>query len=172
MENKHLANDESRREQQLESMKARVDSDINASIARRAGETRTAEAARMEQVAREMRGDAIEGVVEKDRELGRARGLARAAQVVNYLFGILYVALVVRLVLTAAAARQGAGFVRFVDALTNPFYRPFKGIVASPSMQGGYTLALPILIALGAYAILHVGILGLLRLVAHRQTEI
>jgi len=172
MENKNLATDEARREAQLEAMKERVESDINASIARRATQTAAPEAQKLEKVASHLRGNANDGVVEKDHELGRARGLARAAQIINYLFGVLYALLGVRLFLTLVGARESAGFVRFINALTRPFYEPFRGIVASPSIDGGYTLALPILVAAGAYGLLHLGIVGILRLIAHRETEL
>ncbi len=57
-------------------------------------------------------------------------------------------------------------------SVTDPLYRPFRGIVASPTAEGGYTLALPIVIAIIVYALVHAGINGLLRLIAHRNTEI
>ena len=55
--------------------------------------------------------------------------------------------------------------------MTDPLYAPFRGIVGSPSIEGGYTLALPIALAIIVYALLHAGINGLLRLVAHRKSE-
>ena len=173
MENKNLAADEARRAAQLESMKARVEGDVNASIARRAVVPSAPEADRVDRVAHELRGNAIAGVVEKDREATRARGLARTAQFINYAFGILYALLAVRLVLGLIGARSSAGFVRLIDTMTNPFYGMFRGIVESPSLDGrGHTLTVPLLVALGAYGLLHLGILGLLRLFAHRKTEI
>jgi hypothetical protein len=48
----------------------------------------------------------------------------------------------------------------------------FRGIVESPTADDGATLALPIIIAIVAYAVLHAIIKGLLRLIAHRRTEI
>jgi hypothetical protein len=57
-------------------------------------------------------------------------------------------------------------------AVSDPFYAPFRGIVASPSTDSGHTLLLPIVIALVAYVILHLLINGLLRMLAHRKTEI
>jgi hypothetical protein len=47
----------------------------------------------------------------------------------------------------------------------------FRGIVSSPTAEG-FTLALPIVIAILAYLVLHAGIKALLRLIAHRKTEI
>ena len=45
-------------------------------------------------------------------------------------------------------------------------------IVPSPAIDGGYTLVLPIIVAIVAYALLHTAINGALRMVANRKTEI
>jgi uncharacterized protein YggT (Ycf19 family) len=172
MEDNKLAADEARREAQHESVKSRVESDVNAEIATRADHTTRDEARKMEQVAGEFRGKAIDDVVETEREVERARGMARVSQVVDYIFYLIYALLAIRLLLALLAARSGAGFVRLIYTVTDPLYRPFRGIVASPTVEGGYTLALPIVIAIIVYALLHAGVNGLLRLIAHRKTEI
>ena len=172
MQDNKLAADEARREVQHESVKAQVEGDVNAEIAARAVRTTPAEVRKMEAVAGEFRGKAIEEVVVTEREVERARGVARLSQVIDYLFYVVYALLAVRLLLALMAARPGAGFVRLVYSVTDPLYRPFRGIVASPTAEGGYTLALPIVIAIIVYALVHAGINGLLRLVAHRKTEI
>ncbi|HEY0171698.1 MAG TPA: hypothetical protein VGB98_11805 [Pyrinomonadaceae bacterium] len=41
-----------------------------------------------------------------------------------------------------------------------------------PDGRGGYTLALPIVIAIIVYALAHAGVNGLLRLIAHRKIRI
>lgn len=172
MEDNKLAADEARREAQHESVKSQVESDVNAEIATRADHTTRDEARKMEQVAGEFRGKAIDDVVETEREVERARGMARVSQVVDYIFYLIYALLAIRLLLALLAARSSAGFVRLIYTVTDPLYRPFRGIVASPTVEGGYTLALPIVIAIIVYALLHAGINGLLRLIAHRKTEI
>ena len=167
-----LAADEARREVQHESVKTQVESDVNAEIAARADQTTAVDAQKMEQVAGEFRGKAIDEVVETEREVDRARGMARISQVIDYIFYLIYGLLAVRLLLSLLAARSSAGFVQFIRAVTDPLYAPFRGIVASPTAEGGYTLALPIVIAIIVYALLHAGINGLLRLIAHRKTAI
>jgi uncharacterized protein YggT (Ycf19 family) len=107
-----------------------------------------------------------------EREVSRARGAARTSQVIDYVFYVIYALLATRLALGLIAARSGAGFVRFIRAVTDPLYGPFRGIVPSPSAEGGFTLALPIVIAIGAYMLLHAGIRGLLRVIAQRKTRI
>ena len=172
MQDNKLAADEARREVQHESVKAQVEGDVNAEIAARADRTTPAEAQKMEQVAGEVRGRAIEEVVVTEREIDRARGMARVSQVIDYIFYVIYALLAIRFLLSLMAARSNAGFVQFIRTITDPLYAPFRGIVASPSAEGGFTLALPILLAIVVYALLHAGINGLLRLIASRKTEI
>ena len=172
MQDDKLAADEARRAVQHEAIKAEVEGEVGAEIAARADRTTRPEAQKMEQVAGEFRGKAIDEVVETEREVERARGLARVSQVVDYIFYVIYALLAIRLLLALLAARRSAGFVQFIYGVTDFFYAPFRGIVGSPTAEGGYTLALPIVIALIVYALLHAGINGLLRLLAHRKTEI
>lgn len=166
-----LAADEARRIAHHESMKSQVDRDVNAKIAARTENTTRAEGQEMDKVAGSLRGKAIDEVAGKDREVRTARVLARASQVIDYAFFVLYGLLGIRLVLTLIGARTGIGFVKVIRVLTDPFYSMFNGIVASPS-AGGFTLAIPIIIAICVYGMLHFGITRLLRLIAHRKTEI
>jgi uncharacterized protein YggT (Ycf19 family) len=172
MEDDKVAVDEARRAAQHSSMKSQVERDVNADIAERAEHTTPSESQKMDGVAGAFRGKAIDEVVGTDREVQRARGLARLSQVVDYLFYVVYALLAIRLILALIGARSSAGFVQLIFAVTAPFYALFRGIVASPTIEGGYTLALPIVIAIVVYALLHAGIKALLRLIAHRRTEI
>lgn len=172
MEDRNLSQDEARRVAQHDATAATVERDVNAEIAGRAEHGNAGEAAKLDQVASEMRSDAIADVAGTGREMDRARGFARASQVVDYLFSLLYGLLAIRLLLALIGARQGNGFVEFIDSVTNPFYAPFRGIVASPTAEGGFTLAVPIIIALIVYALLHAAIKGLLRMIVHRRTAV
>jgi uncharacterized protein YggT (Ycf19 family) len=102
----------------------------------------------------------------------RPRGLGRVSQFVDYLFWLLYSLLFIRLLLVFFHASAGTGFVRFIDDVTNPFYTPFRGIVASQEIEGGFTLAIPILVALVVYALLHLAINKLMRVMAYRRTDV
>jgi hypothetical protein len=171
MEDRIVADDEARRLAQHEATTSAVDRDVNADIAQRAGQGTAAEAVRMDRVADDMRSHAIEDVAGTGRELDRSRVFARASQVTDYLFSLLYGLLAIRLGLALIGARPGNGFVQFVDAVTNPFYGLFRGIVSSPT-SGGYTLAVPIIVALVAYALLHAALNGLFRMLVHRKTAV
>ena len=101
-----------------------------------------------------------------------ARVAARASQFIDYGFGVAYSLLTIRLGLNLIAAESSSGFVQFIRVITDPFYAPFRGMVSSPTTEGGNTLVVPILIAIVAYAILHAGINGLLRMVGKRKVAI
>ncbi len=172
MSDNKLAAEEARRVAQHESVKGQVENEVNADIANRAEQTTPRETERVDRIAGDFRGKAIDEVVQSEREVGTARSVARVSQVVDYIFYVIYGLLAIRLLLALLAARRGAGFVQFIYTITDPLYAPFRGIVASPTAEGGFTLALPIVIALIVYALLHAGINGLLRLFAHRKTAV
>ena len=173
MSDDKLAIEEARRAAQHESVKSQVEGDVQAEIGERAAvKAAPSESQRMVRVAGEFRSKAVNEVIETEREVERSRGLARISQVVDYIFWVIYALLGMRFLLALMAARSTAGFVRFIVAASDPFYAPFRGIVASPSTGSGHTLMLPLVVAIIAYALLHLAINGLLRMFAHRKTEI
>jgi uncharacterized protein YggT (Ycf19 family) len=173
MSDDKLAIEEARRAAQHDSVKSQVEGEVQAEIGERAA-TKAApgESQRIDQVAGEFRSKAVNEVVDTEREVQRSRGLARVSQIVDYIFWVIYALLGMRFLLALLAARSSAGFVQFVVTVSDPFYAPFRGIVGSPQAGGGHTLMLPIVVAIIAYALLHLGINGLLRMLAHRKTEI
>ena len=173
MNDDKLALEEARRAAQHESVKAQVEGEVHAEISERAAQkTVPNEAQRIDNVAGQFKSKAVDEVIDTEHEVQRARGLARISQVVDYIFYVIYALLGMRFLLALLAARSNTGFVQFIVAVSNPFYLPFKGIVASPSTNQGHTLMLPIVVAIIAYILLHLGINALLRLFAHRKTEI
>jgi hypothetical protein len=173
MDDNKLAAEEARRSVQHESVKSQVEGEVNAEIADRASQgPAPTESRKIDEIAGEFRSKAVNEVVDTEREVERSRGLARVSQIVDYLFFVLYALLGLRFLLALLAARSTAGFVQFIVTVTNPFYEPFRGIVASPRTQEGHTLLLPIVIAIIVYVLLHLAINGLLRMFAHRKTHI
>jgi hypothetical protein len=168
-----LAAEEARRAAQHESVKAQVEGGVQSEISERAATKATRnESQRIDEVAGDFRSRAVDEVIDTEHEVQRSRGLARVSQIVDYIFYVIYALLAMRFLLALLAARSSAGFVRFIVAISNPFYEPFRGIVASPSTDGGHTLMLPIVIAMVAYVLAHLLINALLRMLAHRKTEI
>jgi len=173
MQENNLAAEEARRIGQHESLKGQVEGEVTADVADRARrESRPGESQRINEVAGQFRDKALDEVAGTEREVTRSRGLARLSQVVDYLFWLLYGLLGMRFLLALLAARSSAGFVQFIVAITNPFYLPFKGIVGSPASDQGHTLMLPIIVAILAYGLLHLAIIGLLRVLVNRRTSI
>jgi uncharacterized membrane protein len=168
-----LASEEARRSVQHDSVKAQVEGDVNAEIASKASQgPPPGEERRIEDVAGRFRAKAVDEVVDTEREVERGRGAARVSQIIDYIFYLIYGLLAMRFLLALLAARSTAGFVQFIVTITNPFYSPFQGIVSSPRTGDGHTLLLPIVVAIIAYVLLHLAINGLLRILAHRKTQI
>ncbi|HSS99437.1 MAG TPA: YggT family protein [Terriglobales bacterium] len=166
-----LLQEEAQRSIKYEQLKSGVKADVNAEVAERAA-IQNDQSGSLSTVANDFRGKAINEIVETDREVERARGLARVSQFVDYGFYVIYALLGLRLLLALFAARQSNDFVQFLKAISDPFYAPFRGIVPSLSTEEGFTLALPIIVAIVVWALLHLGVNGLLRIFAHRKTEI
>lgn len=167
-----LASEEARRSVQHESVKAQVEGEVQAEIADQAQAPAAGESQRIQQVAGQFRSKAVNEVIDTEREVERGRGAARVSQIIDYIFYVIYGLLAMRFLLALLAARSTAGFVQFIVTITNPFYAPFKGIVSSPSTNEGHTLLMPIIVAIIAYVLLHLAINGILRMLAHRKTEI
>jgi uncharacterized protein YggT (Ycf19 family) len=172
MDDDKLAIEEARRAGQHGSVKAQVEGEVQAEIAESAAVTPPRESERIDQIAGQFRAKAVDEVVQTEREVERGRGAARVSQIVDYLFFVLYALLGLRFLLALLAARSSAGFVQFIVTVTDPFYQPFRGIVASPRTDGGHTLMMPLVIAFIVYVLLHLGINGLLRMIAHRKTAV
>ena len=173
MQDDKLGAEEARRSVQHESVKSQVEGDVNAEIAAKASQgPPPGEERRIEDVADRFRSKAVDEVVSTEREVERGRGAARVSQVVDYIFYVIYALLAMRFILALLAANSRAGFVQFIVSVTNPFYAPFRGIVASPATNEGHTLMVPIVVAIIAYVLLHLAINGILRMMAHRKTEI
>ena len=167
-----LAADEARRSVQHETVKAQVEGEVQAEIADQAQAPAAGEGKKIQQVAGDFRSKAVNEVVDTEREVQRGRGAARVSQVIDYIFYVIYALLGMRFLLALMAARSTAGFVQFIVAVTNPFYLPFRGIVASRAPIRGMPLMMPIIIAIIAYLLLHLAINGVLRMMAHRKTAI
>jgi hypothetical protein len=172
MDDDKLAIEEARRAGQHGAVKSQVEGEVQAEIAEETSRTPPPARDQISQVAGEFRAKAVNEVVESEREVTRARGVARVSQIVDYIFYVIYGLLALRFLLALLAARSGAGFVRFIVAVTNPLYLPFRGIVASPSTDSGHTLMMPLVIAIIVYILLHLAINGLLRIIAHRKTAV
>ncbi len=167
-----VATADDREAARLAAMKDQVGREVRSEIGGQASASSATDRTRVSDVAADMRRSAIDETVHTDRKIEHARTAARGSQFLDYAFYVLYTLLGVRLVLALIAANSSNGFVQLISTITNPFYAPFRGIVDSPSTEGGNTLVFPIIIAMVVYAIVHVAINGLLRMVGSRKTAI
>ena len=167
-----LSRDEARRSANFEAIKSGVEADVGNEIVLEADRPMLSQAESVERVADDMRRTAVDEVEDTRREVEQGRVAARISQFVDYAFLLLYGLLTIRLLLELFAARESAGFFRFIAAVTDPFYSPFRGLAPSLSTSDGFSLVLSIVIALVVYMLLHLAINGLLRIAAHRKVEI
>jgi hypothetical protein len=167
-----LAVEEAQRSANYEAIKSDVKADVGGEIVADANRPTVSQAERVEDLASGMRSRAVDEVEQTHHEVERGRFAARVSQIVDYIFFIIYGLLTIRLILELFAARESAGFFKFIKTLTGPIYAPFEGLVPSPSTAEGFTLALPIIVAIVVYMLLHLAVNGLLRMLAHRKTQI
>jgi uncharacterized protein YggT (Ycf19 family) len=163
--------DEMQRVANYEAVKSNVESRVNGEIVADAS-TGVHRGTRLTDAAERMRDRAVSDVVETEQDVERGRVVARISQVVDYIFLLIYSLLTIRLLLELFAARESAGFFKFIKSVTNPIYSPFAGLVPSPSTPEGFTLALPIIVAIVVYMLLHLAINSFLRILAHRKVEV
>ncbi len=167
-----LARDESQRAENYEAIKSDVKAEIGGEIAADAQHPTPEAAQHIENLAGGMRQKAVDEVVHTGGEVERGRFIARVSQIVDYIFYLIYGLLAIRLMLALFAANNSSAFVQLIKDITDPFYAPFKGIVRSLSVEGGFTLVLPIVVAIVIYILVHLAINGLLRIFVHRKTTV
>lgn len=172
MDDDKVALDEARRVAQHASVKNQIESNVNAEIKGQARIATVEQSNRVGQVAADFRGHAIDETVAAEHAVALSRDAARLSQFIDYAFYLIYSLLAIRVVLALIAASSTSGFVKFINGMTYPLYLPFRGIVASPTTEQGFTLALPVIIAIGAYMLLHAAINAMLRMTAFRKTTI
>ena len=166
-----LAADEARRIAQHESVKGEVREKVHAEIARRTDERSPADRADADALAESLKRKAVREVATTESELARGQMAARASQIVDYLFYVVYGIIGLEIVLDAIGARQSAGFKQFIDAIASPFLAPFRGLMPTPGV-GNFRFMLSFIVALAVYALLHMAVNGLFRLFVHRKTVV
>jgi uncharacterized protein YggT (Ycf19 family) len=81
-----------------------------------------------------------------------------------YIVGIIDLLLLLRILFHLFGAKS-AGFTNFLYTITSPFVSPFRGIFASPSVEGSY-FDTASLVAIVIYALLGWMIVGLINLIS------
>lgn len=161
---------EDRRTEQQESIKGDLREEVHAEIKRKA-DLDAGEKSQIESVAHELKHKAIREVSSTESETERARTLARLSQFIDYLFSLIYGVMGLLIALELMGARQSNSFKRFVDVVTAPIVAPFRGLMPDPAV-GSYQLMISYVVGLIVYALLHLAIKGLLRVMTERKTTI
>lgn len=169
MNDDKLIRDEAQRAANYESIKSDVKAELRNEIA---ADAQRISPSNLPEVANDLQTQAINEVAQTHHEVERGRVAARISQIIDYIFFVIYGLLSIRLMLELFAAREGVAFFRFIKSVTDPFYWPFRGLVPSPSTPDGFSLELPIIVAIVVYALLHMAINGIFRMIAHRKVEI
>lgn len=166
-----LAADEARRIAQHESVKGQVRESVHAEISHEADRATRAEHRETEALADSLKRKAVWEVASTEAELERSRTFARASQIADYLFYLVYGVIGLEVVLDALGANQSAGFKQLVDAIAAPFLAPFRGLMPSPGI-GRFRLMTSYVVALVVYVLLHMAVNGLFRLFVRRKTVV
>jgi len=93
---------------------------------------------------------------EKKRGIAAANqnsAIARIVNIVYYLFGILELLLVVRVILHLVGANAGNSFANFIDVLTAPFVALFASLLQNPALGGTAVLEVTTIIAMLVWGI-------------------
>jgi hypothetical protein len=94
----------------------------------------------------------------------RSAAVARAKQIIYFIFGIIEALLAIRFVLLALGANEASGFVRLIYGLSRPFVLPFLGIFGEPSL-GASVLEWASLVGIIVYALLAYGLARMIELI-------
>ncbi len=100
-------------------------------------------------------------------------GATLAARVVSFLFGVLQVLLILRIILLLLVANAGNDVVRFVFNVTQPFVEPFLGMFSLNRVTAdqGSTLDIAAIVALIGWTLVEMLILAAIRIFSRRPSE-
>ena len=131
----------------------------------------SAEQAELGSIAAGLKHRAAAELLETEADLARARRLARAVQLLDYAFFLVYSLVGLEIGLELLGARQSSGFKQFLDVVTRPLLGPFRGLMPDPAL-GPLQLMLSYVVAALVYALLHQALRKLLRLLADRRATL
>jgi len=94
----------------------------------------------------------------------RAADVARAKQIIYFIFGAIEVLLALRFILLVLGANEASGFVRLIYGLSRPFVLPFLGIFGEPTL-GASVLEWASLVGIVVYALVAYGLARLVELI-------
>jgi uncharacterized protein YggT (Ycf19 family) len=111
------------------------------------------------------------GVVFHHGVLSRSAFPLRVAQLLNVLFALAYGALATRFLLHYVQV-SSSPFVAWLARVTDPVYVPLRALVADGKDPAGHPVAWALLIAIGAFAVVQLCIISLLRGLSRPRLEL
>jgi uncharacterized protein YggT (Ycf19 family) len=159
-QDQRVAIDEANRLARHEEIKDDIHREVKSEIHNRAKELSLADTSRL---GTRMQQDVIEELQNTEAELQHGRFAARMAQVVDFIFCLVYGIISLEILLDLIGARDSNSFREFVHAVSTPLLAPFYALVPDPS-TGRFQFRISFLVALIVYAMLHIAIGRLLRL--------
>lgn len=98
-------------------------------------------------------------------------GAAVAARFVTFLFGVLQVALILRIILLLLVANPGNDVVQLILNLTDPFVEPFRGMFQLDRVRAdqGSVLDIAAIVALIGWSLVELLVLALIRIFDRRR---
>ena len=101
-------------------------------------------------------------------------GATVLARFVTFLFGVLQVALILRIILLLLVANQGNDVVQLILNITDPFVEPFRGMFALDRVTAGdQVLDIAAIVALIGWTLVEMLVLALVRVFDRRRvTEV
>src|SRR5262245_11360496 len=115
-----LTTDEYNRIAQYETVKEKIQREVNAEIASHADHLDEHEQAEAEAAGEQLKRKALAQVTRTDSELERSKAIARLSQVIDYVFYLIYGLISLQITLDLLGARRGNGFRNFVDTICAP----------------------------------------------------
>ena len=171
MEDAKLAIDEADRTARYQAVKGQARDEMQEQVARQARQGNQRQAAESAAIGDHLKEKAVTELVDTETEIERGRVAARVSQVVDYVFYLIYSLIGLEILLGLLGAREGSGFKHFIDAVTYPLLVPFQRLM--PDLGSGrFEFRVSYVFALFVYLLLHLALNGLLRMMAHRKTEI
>lgn len=167
--NDEVAREQDRQATAGEDLRDKVDQKVGASIERETGVTGPGEHAEVKSVAQELKAKSVDEIRRSGRELDSGRRLKRIYQFVDYAFFLVYGLIGLMIALELVGARDRSGFMQFMRAVTTPLLAPFRSVMPDPSV-GSSQFMLSFVLALIVYALIHLAIRGIFRILIHRDT--
>ena len=170
-EDAKLAIDEADRAARYQAVKAQARDEMQQEVARQPHRSDDRQQANTTAIGDHFKEKAVTELVDTETEIERGRVAARVSQVVDYIFYLIYSLIGLEILLELLGARESSGFKRLIDAATYPLLMPFQKLMPDVG-SGRFEFKISYVFALFVYVLLHLALNGLLRMLAHRKTQI